>query len=115
MAYEIEFYETPEGKCPTDSFLDEMPEKHAAKIERFLELLEEKGPDLPRPYADTVRNKIREFRVAIEHHNYRLLYFFFGKAIVITHGFLKKSDAVPETQVQKAQGYMDEYLTRHKQ
>lgn len=113
MDYEIEFYTTPDGKCPLDEFLDGMPEKHAAKAEKFMELLEEKGPDLPRPFADAVRGKIRELRVGIQHHEYRFLYFFFKRVIVMTHGFLKKSDRVPQAELDLAQRYMDDYLGRN--
>ena len=113
MRYEIEFYTTASGQCPMDAFLDQMPVKHAAKAEKFMGLLEEKGPDLPRPFADIVRGKIRELRVAFHHHEYRFLYFFFSKIIVMTHGFLKKSDKVPEGEIDQAQKYMDDYLGRN--
>jgi len=75
-----------------------------------MELLEERGPDLPRPFADTVRGKIRELRVSFQHHEYRFLYFFFGRIIVMTHGFLKKSDKVPAGEINRAQKCMDNFL-----
>lgn len=112
MNYQIEFYTKPNGERPMDFFLDAMPEKHSAKIEKYMEYLEEKGPNLPRPFADVLRGKIRELRVAIQHHDYRMLYFFFNKIIVMTHGFLKKSDKVPEAEIALANKYMDDYLGR---
>ena len=112
MSYELQFYRTADGKCPVDWFLDGLPERHAAKVERFMELLERKGPDFPRPYADVARGKIRELRIGFGHHEYRFLYFFSGKNIVITHGFLKKTDRLPEGEIDRAQRCMDEYLAR---
>ena len=61
--YEILFYVKFTGECPVDRFLDSLPVKVRAKLEKWMQLLEECGPDLPRPYADTVREKIRELRV----------------------------------------------------
>jgi len=73
--YEIEYYVTADGECPVREMLDAMPPKHEVKARKFFELLEEKGPNLPRPYADAVRGKIRELIVDIHHHGYRFLYF----------------------------------------
>lgn len=93
--------------------LDALPPKHAAKIIKFFDLLEEKGPNLPRPYADTVRGKIRELVVDIQHHGYRFLHFYSGKMIVITHGFLKKTQRTPVAEIERAERYMSDWLGRN--
>lgn len=72
------------------------------------------GPNLPRPYADIVRGKIRELRVSFGSNEYRFLYFFFGKRIIITHGFLKKTDRVPEGEIERAERIMQDFLERNK-
>jgi len=64
---------------------------------------------LPRPYADTVRGKIRELRVIFASIQYRLLYFFSGKYIVVTHGFIKKTDEVPANELEKAVNIMRDF------
>lgn len=89
--YEIEYYVAASGACPVKELLDSMPLKHEAKALKFFALLEEKGPDLPRPYADALHGKIRELVVDIQHHGYRFLHFYAGRTIVMTHGFLKKT------------------------
>jgi DNA-binding XRE family transcriptional regulator/mRNA-degrading endonuclease RelE of RelBE toxin-antitoxin system len=76
--YEVLFYTKADGTCLTDCFLDSLPIKARAKIEKWIELLEEEGPDLPRPYADVLRDKVRELRVKSGPAHYRLLYFFLG-------------------------------------
>ena len=92
-------------------FLEELPVPVRAKVAKWMELLEREGPNLPRPYADTVRGKIRELRVHLG-QQIRLLYFFFGKRIIITHGFIKKTDEVPEREIVKAQHCMEDFLQR---
>lgn len=113
-AYTIEFYVTAGGECPVKEILDAMPIKHETKVMKFFELLEEKGPNLPRPYADTLRGKTRELVVDIQHHGYRFLYFFAGRTIVITHGFLKKTQKTPPPEIDRAEKYANDWLARNK-
>ena len=42
-------------------------------------------------------------------NQYRLLYFFAGKQIVITHGFIKKTGPVPVSELDRAQRLMQEW------
>ncbi|MBI4680935.1 MAG: type II toxin-antitoxin system RelE/ParE family toxin, partial [Nitrospirae bacterium] len=101
-------------ECPVKEMLDIMPLKHATKVMKFFELLEEKGPNLPRPYADTLRGKIRELVVDIQHHDYRFLHFYAGKTIVITHGFLKKTQKTPPAEIERAERYISDWFRRNK-
>ncbi len=112
--YKVIFYEDLEGKCPTDNFLDKTQLKVRAKIEKWMVKLEEEGPNLPRPFADIVRGKIRELRVRFGPGYYRFLYFFLGKKIIITHGFLKKTDKIPEVEIERSERMMQDYLERYK-
>jgi phage-related protein len=89
--YEVLFYEDGKGHCFVDEFLDGMEVRARAKVMKWLSKLEEMGPDLRRPFADTVRGKIRELRVELGTDSYRFLYFFMGKKIILTHGFAKKN------------------------
>ncbi len=112
--YKVIFYEDSKGKCPTDNFLDEMQQKVRAKIEKWMVKLEEEGPNLPRPFADIVKGKIRELRVRFGPGYYRFLYFFLGKKIIITHGFVKKTDKIPPGEIDRSERMMQDYLQRHK-
>jgi phage-related protein len=101
--YKIKFYVTPQGDCPFQSFLEEVSPKVKGKFIKFLDLLQILGPDLKRPYADVLREGIRELRIKFRHDQYRALYFFIhGKNIVITHGIIKKTDAVPPEEMERA-------------
>ena len=113
--YEVILYEDKKGNCQADDFLEGMLVKKRAKVEKWMEQLEKEGPDLPRPYADLVRGKIRELRVQFGSDNYRFLYFFFGKKIIITHGFLKKTNKVPVGEINKATKIMKDFMKRIKE
>lgn len=71
--YKVLFYKTEASRSPTREFLDSLLLKVRAKIAKWIKKLEEYGPDLPRPYADIVRDKIRELRVIFASTQYRLL------------------------------------------
>lgn len=41
-----------------------------------------------------------------------MLYFFSGKIIVVTHGFLKKSSKVPPEEIERAKRSMNDYMRK---
>lgn len=97
-----------------DKFLDRLDRKVQAKVEKWFDLLEETGPNLSRPYADVIEGPIRELRVGFGHLEIRLLYFFSGRTIIVmTHGFLKKTRAVPPEEIQRALRARTEWLIRY--
>lgn len=100
--YQVIFYKSVDGYCPVEEFLDLIPVKVRAKVAKWIIRLEECGPDLPRPFADVVRGKIKELRLVFASHQYRFLYYFSHKYIIITHGFVKKTEMVPENEIQRA-------------
>jgi phage-related protein len=113
--YEVVFYKDKRGRCFTIEFLEKLQVKVRAKVMKWIEKLEKEGPFLPRPYADIVRGKIRELRVSFGSNEYRFLYFFFGKKIIVTHGFLKKTDnKVPEEEIERAERFMKEFIIENK-
>lgn len=57
-----------------------------------------------------MRDKIRELRIPYGRLQWRILYFFDGRTIVLTQGFLKKTDAVPEAEIARAVRRMNDWL-----
>ncbi len=112
--YHILFYTTERDDSPIDAFLDELDKKSRAKVDAYLSLLAEQGPDLKRPYADHVRGKIRELRIHYRSDQYRMLYFFYvGDRIVLLHGFSKKSQQLKERDIELAERRMEDWIRRH--
>src|ERR1017187_7767445 len=99
--YRIAFYKTPRDESPFDIFLEGHNEKVRTKFDKMLKVLRAHGPNLPRPYADFLRDGIRELRVGFGGNAYRALYFFcIGDLIIITHAFMKKTDSVPPEEIE---------------
>ena len=59
--YEIIFYDTADGKCPVQDFLDSLEPKFLAKTLRTIDLLETNGPLLREPYSKPLENGILNF------------------------------------------------------
>jgi hypothetical protein len=91
-------------------YLDTMQPNHRAKAIKNMGLLEAQGPMLHRPQVDAVRGKIRELRCGIGTFEHRFLFFFDGRNIVLTHGFLKKEDAIREGEIRRAERLMEAYM-----
>jgi DNA-binding Xre family transcriptional regulator/phage-related protein len=83
--------------CPVTEFLEACKPAHQIKVMHFLELLEESGPTLPRPYADILQEGIHELRIKLSGEQVRLLYFFCFETFIVLYLALKKhGSAVPE-------------------
>ena len=90
--YEIILYDTEDGKCPMQELLDSLEPKLLAKTLRSIDLLEKNGPLLREPYSKSLEDGIFELRTKQGSNITRVLYFFFiGKKVILTNGFVKKS------------------------
>lgn len=99
--------------CPVSEFLNSCRPEHQVKVLHFLELLEEMGPTLPRPYADLLGDGIHELRVKLSGDHMRLLYFFcFENYIVVYRALRKNSSSVPDEYIQETRRYREAFLRR---
>lgn len=100
---EVFFYREPEDKSvPLLEWLDEMPAKVQDKCIERIDRLGELGHELRRPEADFLRDGIYELRASYQGVNYRMLYFFAGKAVVVVSHGLTKERQVPPREIDKA-------------
>lgn len=87
--FEIGFYKSG-GRCPVDEFIESKNNTGRGKIDFCMDLLREKGPELKRPYAAYLRDKIWELRPGINTEEYRMFYFWLGKKAVFVYAVDKK-------------------------
>lgn len=112
--YEILFYDTQDGKCPVQEFLNTLDSKLLAKMLRMIDLLEENGPALRKPYSEPIGDGLFELRAKQGSNITRVLYFFVvGKKAVLTNGFVKKTKKIPRTEKELARKYKADYERRY--
>ncbi len=84
-----------------------------AKIFRNLELLESRGNELREPYSKHLEDGIFEIRNKVSSDITRILYFFvIGQKIILTNGFVKKTQKTPKSEIELAKKYRNDYLNR---
>jgi phage-related protein len=111
----ILFYKTEDGKCPVEDFLDSLPGKVVQKIAWVLEISEKQGM-LPTTYfKKLVNSEIWEYRIQKGSNIYRIFCFFDkGSIIILTHGFIKKTQKTPIDEMKRAEEYRSDYLKRRR-
>lgn len=113
--YKRIFYDLPEtGEQPAREFLESLDERTRGRFLTSIELLAEKGR-LPRPYAAHLEGKIWELRVSFAGTRSRVLYAIVtGRKILLLFGFMKMTQKVQRTHIERALGCLNEYLERTK-
>lgn len=111
--FEIVFYETSTGVCPVSDFLDMTDVKLRAKILWTIQLAKEFGNRLPEPYSKSLEDGIFELRTKVGSDISRVLYFFLdGGKIILTNGFIKKTQKTPRCEIDLAKRYRSDYIKR---
>ncbi len=111
--FEIVFYKTENGKNPVEDFLNELNDKMRAKMLLSIRIVREKGYQARIPYSEELEDGIFELRAKVGSDISRVLYFFvIGRKIILTNGFIKKSQKTPKSEIERAKKYRADYFRR---
>lgn len=84
------------------------------KVFGRLELLEEHEPALGMPFSRHLDDGIFELRTVQGSNITRVLYFFVaGGEIVLTHGFVKKTQKTPAREIERAKRMREDWRSRN--
>ena len=109
----IEFFDKENGSEPAKEFIFSLDKKMRTKVLFILDILADNGYELREPYSKHLEDGIFELRAKVGSDISRVLYFFYvGSRIVLTNGFIKKTQKTPEQQIKLAKQYRAEYLKR---
>ena len=112
--FELIFYDKADGTEPAKEFVLNLDIKMRAKMLRAMTLLEANGNALREPYSKPLGDGIFELRAEVGTDISRVLYFFMEKQkIVLTNGFIKKTQKTPSAELEKARKYRQDYERRH--
>jgi phage-related protein len=115
VGWKIYYYTTSDGTCELSKYLESLSSGNRQKVMAWITMLGEKGPTLPRPFADFLEDGIHELRVKLSGEQTRILYFFvFQECIILTHSFTKITSAVPKSEIARAKKSRDDLKRRYK-
>ena len=114
--FDVEYYDKEDGTFPAEEFILSLDAKMQAKMFRELELLETFGNELREPHSKPLGDGIYEIRAKVASDITRVLYFFVvNKKIILTNGFVKKTQKTPDSEITLAKKYRKDYLERNKE
>jgi phage-related protein len=111
---EVIFYTTVNGDNPVEDFLDSLTDKQQKKIAWVLGAIR----DLPFVHRDyfkklTGTDNIWEVRVDAGNDTFRLLGFMYkGNLVILTNGFIKKTERTPPAEIALAERRKKDYEKR---
>jgi len=112
----IEFYRTQTGVSPVEEFLDSLNDKQTAKITWVLRIIRDYERVSKEYFKKLVStDDIWEVRIKLGKDIFRILCFFDdGKIIILTNGFVKKSQKTPSSEIRLAENRKRDYQERKK-
>jgi phage-related protein len=112
-AFEVIYYDKPDGTFPAEEFILGQEPKMHAKLFKQVGLLEANGNRLREPHSKFLKDGVFELRAVLGSDITRVLYFFVqGREIILTHGFVKKTQKTPPAEIETAKKYRQEYTNR---
>lgn len=113
--FEVLFYAKEDGTEPAKEFIQSLDVKMKAKVMKTVELLQNNGTELRKPYSEHLEDGIFELRVKIGSDISRVLYFFvIGRRVILTNGFIKKQQKTPANEIERAKRYRAEFLRKER-
>ncbi|KKU11687.1 MAG: Phage derived protein Gp49-like protein (DUF891) [Parcubacteria group bacterium GW2011_GWC2_45_7] len=96
-----------------EQFIDDLEKQTIAKVLRTIDLLKQFGHQLGMPHSKKIDHRLFELRVKGQ-QEVRIFYTFHRDTVFLLHGFVKKSQKIPEKKLRTAhQNYrrLTEYNT----
>ncbi|MFH1049620.1 MAG: type II toxin-antitoxin system RelE/ParE family toxin [bacterium] len=112
----IEFYRTEEGRSPVEDFFDSLESGQMQKVAWTLQLI--KDLDIvPMQYFKKLDGTNNLWEVRVKSGNIQIRILGFWKAnnfILLTNGFIKKTNKIPGKEIKTAVKRMSKYLERYR-
>ena len=111
--YDVIFFADENEDSQARNFVKSLDRKMRAKVYRLISMISENGPELREPYSKHLNDGIFELRAKVGSDISRVLYFFFiGHHVIVTNGFIKKTQKTPQVEIDKAKAFRKEYIER---
>ena len=109
--FKLVFYRKPNGDCPVSEFLSSLNKVMRFKMMNQFDLLELFGNHPKGDFTKPLGDGIFEVRAQNRTDITRVLFFFDkNRQIVLTNGFVKKTQRLPASELETAKRYRADYL-----
>lgn len=116
--WDIEFYSLPGGRKPVEEWIRKMKPHERGLAFQTIDQLQELGLDAKRPLVRQLKGGLYELRWKVGKGGKvenRIAYFArTGRTFVMVHGFSKKTQTTPKSDLDKALSRMKDYKDRSK-
>lgn len=113
MKWTAVYYKSDSGRIPVKSFIDSLASRTQQKFFAVIGMLENIGKSLPEPHTKHLGNGIYELRFKGQEGHVRILHFFYeGNKIILTNGFIKKTNKTPKKEITLAEQRRKQYLNK---
>ncbi|GGN97711.1 type II toxin-antitoxin system RelE/ParE family toxin [Saccharibacillus kuerlensis] len=109
---EFDYIRNKDGSSEFEDFLDSIPEKDQAKLLAVIKNTEEQGLSIAikMKWVKKLDEDLYELRSKVGSNIQRAIYFQkVGSQYMITHGFTKKSQKTPPTEIEHAKNLRERY------
>ena len=111
--FEVDYYELPNGEKPVVQFINSLDTKMRVKALGSIDILAEFGNKLREPYSKAIGSGLFELRIKFASDITRIFYFFVvDNKIILTNGFVKKTNKTPPGEIALAKKYKADYEGR---
>lgn len=101
------------GRSPVEEFLDSLDQKTKARFLWSTEQLRVRNVQAREPLLKHLEGNLWELREESATNIYRVVYFFFtARRIVLLHGFQKKSQRTPRSEIEMAHPRQADFLMK---
>ena len=112
--FNIKFYESENGKKPVVDFINGLNVKMKVKALDSITILAEYGNQLRKPYSEYLGDGLFELRIKFATDITRIFFFFYSEEkIILTNGYIKKSNKTSQREMELARKYKADYERRH--
>ncbi|HBG62391.1 MAG: hypothetical protein A2Y03_08655 [Omnitrophica WOR_2 bacterium GWF2_38_59] len=107
------YYSTESERVPVEKFIDSLNARTQQKFFAVVGMLEKYGKSLPEPHAKYLGEEIYELRFKGQEGHVRILHFFYHEdKVILTNGFIKKSNKTPKKEIESAKFRRETYINR---
>ena len=109
--FSIEFYVGEDGSSPAEDWLESQPLKMQLKLAALFKMLGDVGKIFNEQKFKHLTGSDQLFEFKADQGRV-LCFFFVGKRVILTHGFLKKSDKTPKGEIERAEKAKADFTAR---